>query len=276
MVICIIALVVFSILGIFSARWRRPAKEAFDCVFKMVQLKPCDTKFDERIKSKVTAKLMRFPTLAKSFYKYFKVFSWIFVITFFASMIYTAYGIYNLIVYGSCQPGSDCILSQEGGRLLYIITCNEAKIVYGIIALAVMAFFAVRYLSNKPSRKTKYLLGFVFIVVFAVVTYLIVNEFFAVPQQSKYDNFAKCLTEKGATLYGTYWCPHCANQKKLFGLSIKYVNYVECDPKGDNAKPELCEQNNIRGYPTWIINETHYEGEQSLERLSSLTGCSLP
>jgi hypothetical protein len=27
----------------------------------------------------------------------------------------------------------------------------------------------------------------------------------------KYDNFAKCLTEKGVEMYGASWCSHCQN-----------------------------------------------------------------
>jgi len=275
MVICIIALVVFSVLGIWSAKYRRLAKEAFDCTFRMITFRPCVTKFDERIKSTVTAKLMRFPVLARVFYKNFKIFSWIFVIAFFASMIYSLYGFYNLIVYGSCQPGAGCVFSQES-LLISIVTCNEAKIVYTIIIFVAIALLAIRYLNRKVKTKTKYLAGIFIIAVLIFALYLIFNEFF-VPTQpiNNYDNFAKCLTEKGATFYGTYWCPHCSNQKKLFGSSLKYVNYVECDPKGENAKPELCSQSNITGYPTWIINGTHYEGEQSLQELSSLAGCSL-
>lgn len=34
------------------------------------------------------------------------------------------------------------------------------------------------------------------------------------------DDFAKCLTEKGAKMYGTSWCGHCKNQKALFGDSF--------------------------------------------------------
>ena len=86
MVICIVAMVVFSILGIFSVRWRRVAKEAFHCVFRMIQFKPCDVQLEEKIKSKVTSKLMKVPQLARFFYKNFKVISRIFTIVFFASM----------------------------------------------------------------------------------------------------------------------------------------------------------------------------------------------
>ncbi|HEY4504811.1 MAG TPA: hypothetical protein VJI73_03495, partial [Candidatus Paceibacterota bacterium] len=33
------------------------------------------------------------------------------------------------------------------------------------------------------------------------------------------DAFANCLKDRGAIFYGAFWCPHCANQKKLFGKS---------------------------------------------------------
>jgi len=115
MVICVVAMVVFSILGIFSVRWRRVAKESFQCVFKMIQFKPCDTQFDERVKSKLISKLMgKFPKLAKFTYKNFKVISWIFTIAFFLSLFYTTYAVYNLIAFGSCEPGASCIFNPQG------------------------------------------------------------------------------------------------------------------------------------------------------------------
>lgn len=114
MALCLVAMVVFSILGIFSAKWRRVAKEAFHCVFRMIQFKPCDVQLEEKIKSKVTSKLMRVPKLAKFFYKNFKVISWIFTIAFFVSLLYTVYSLYNLFVFGSCAPGSTCIFNPQG------------------------------------------------------------------------------------------------------------------------------------------------------------------
>jgi hypothetical protein len=148
MVICIVALVVFSVLGIFSAKWRKSAKEAFQCVFKMIQFKPCDVKLEEKIKSKLTSKLLnRAPSLARFFYKNFKLLSWSFTIAFFASLIYSAYGIFNLIFFGSCEPGSSCVISQT----IYVIYCYEYQIVYGIIAVlfAVLIYFGYKYLRYK-------------------------------------------------------------------------------------------------------------------------------
>ena len=86
----------------------------------------------------------------------------------------------------------------------------------------------------------------------------------------KYDTFATCLFEKGAKMYGTEWCSHCQSQKKMFGKSFKYIDYIDCD-KDTNE----CLKNGVKGYPTWIIDGEKYTGEQPLQRLASLTDCKL-
>src|SRR3989344_7582794 len=103
MVLCIIALPVFALLGIFSLKYRMLAKEAFRCLFRTAMLKPCDTGLDMRIKSKFTAKLMWWPALAKGFYRYFEIISWIFVILLVGSTIAVGYGLYNYVNYGNCN-----------------------------------------------------------------------------------------------------------------------------------------------------------------------------
>ena len=85
-----------------------------------------------------------------------------------------------------------------------------------------------------------------------------------------YDDFAKCLTENGVVMYGTDWCGACKDQKALFEKSFNYINYRNCD----KYKLE-CDRAGVGGYPTWRINDTNYSGLQSLERLASMTGCSL-
>ena len=85
-----------------------------------------------------------------------------------------------------------------------------------------------------------------------------------------YDNFAKCLTEKGIVMYGTSTCPHCQNQKKMFGDSFKYVNYVDCI-----NNTTLCQDNGIQFVPTWYIGGNLYTGEKTIEQLKSLSGCEV-
>ena len=92
-----------------------------------------------------------------------------------------------------------------------------------------------------------------------------------------YDTFSECLTEKGAAMYGAYWCPHCINQKEEFGGSWKFVTYVECSLPQNAGQTPQCREAGITGYPTWVFDDgSRVEGEASFETLASKTGCTLP
>jgi len=104
MVICIVTLVVFGITGIFSARYRKLFFEALHCLKRNITLRPCETGFDQKIKHAIARRVYRFPRLHTIVYRYFNIFSWILVILLFGSMAYSAYGIYNLAVYKTCNP----------------------------------------------------------------------------------------------------------------------------------------------------------------------------
>ena len=129
--ICIIALIVFGILSIFSASYRPLAKEAFDCVFRRVTLRKCNTGFDVKVKSKIVGKLMnKSPGLARGVHKYFEFISWFFVILFFVSLVFSAEGVYNIIVYDNCYGPIDesgfCILTGTGGEVVEeVIDCGD-------------------------------------------------------------------------------------------------------------------------------------------------------
>ncbi|MEG4209909.1 hypothetical protein [Microcoleus sp. S13_B4] len=76
-----------------------------------------------------------------------------------------------------------------------------------------------------------------------------------------------------ARMYGAYWCPHCHTQQELFGKeAFTAITYIECDPRGKNAQPDLCKAANIKAYPTWEIRGKYYTGRQSLEKLAILSG----
>lgn len=96
-------------------------------------------------------------------------------------------------------------------------------------------------------------------------------------QNTRLDGFAKCLTAKGAKMYGAFWCPHCAEQKEMFGLSFKYAPYVECGIKGSQAITQVCTDAAVKRFPTWVYPDgTRTEGKRSPEYLSDETGCPLP
>lgn len=123
-------------------------------------------------------------------------------------------------------------------------------------------------------KSTKVWIGLILVAIVGFVGFRVTGN--AISGPGEYDDFAKCLTDSGAKFYGAYWCPHCSNQKELFGSSIKYVNYIECDPRGNNAQPQACESAGITGYPTWVFADgSRGSGEQSLQQLAIKTGCVL-
>jgi hypothetical protein len=96
-------------------------------------------------------------------------------------------------------------------------------------------------------------------------------------RDAQYDEFAQCLADEEVVMYGAFWCPHCGEQKELFGDSKDLLTYVECDARGDNPQVELCAEKEIESYPTWIHSDgRRWSGTQPLESLSKVSGCELP
>ncbi len=101
---CVIALIVFAFLGIFSATHRELAKEAFDCVFRKITLRPCNTDFKEKMKGRIVGNLLnRSVFFARVFNRHFELLSWIFFILTIASTFWVARGLYNYYYYASCN-----------------------------------------------------------------------------------------------------------------------------------------------------------------------------
>lgn len=89
------------------------------------------------------------------------------------------------------------------------------------------------------------------------------------------DDFAKCLTENGATMYGAWWCPHCQEQKALFGPSFKHINEVECGAGRGQFNTAACP--NITSTPTWTTADgKELFGRQDLSELAAAFSCELP
>lgn len=136
---CLIALIVFGIMGIFSASHRALAKEAFDCIFRRVTFRPCNTGFQNKIKGKILSKLIARSTfLAKMVNKHYEILSWIFFILMVGSTFYVLNGGYNFYVYGSCNGLNEsgfCAFDPSGennktttvGDSTCGITQNEVK-----------------------------------------------------------------------------------------------------------------------------------------------------
>ncbi|GJD16153.1 hypothetical protein RIVM261_011090 [Rivularia sp. IAM M-261] len=92
---------------------------------------------------------------------------------------------------------------------------------------------------------------------------------------------ANHLAKVGAREYVAFWCPHCHEQKLLFGKEAYKVitdNNVktECAKESPVGKPQDCKAAGIQGFPTWIINSKSYSGVQNLNDLANASGYAGP
>ena len=88
---------------------------------------------------------------------------------------------------------------------------------------------------------------------------------------------AEHLTASGAKIYTAYWCPHCHDQKEMFGRqATEKLTVIECAPDGRNSQRELCEAKKIEGYPSWEINGQLDSGVKPLAKLAEVSGYQGP
>ncbi len=94
------------------------------------------------------------------------------------------------------------------------------------------------------------------------------------PEDPMVRALAEHLADKDVQFYGASWCPHCQEQKRLFGASASRLPYVECSPAGRNTpQSSSCNRAGIQTYPTWIINGRAIIGEVlTLAQLADATG----
>lgn len=124
------------------------------------------------------------------------------------------------------------------------------RLVLTLIIVLAVGGFAVAYWAQKPKNEP-------------------------IVDNSKMASLAECLTTKGAKMYGTYWCPHCQQQKKEFGAAFEKVNYIECSEQGNpRSQLQVCADAGIKGYPTWMWPDgSTLEGPQSFKALADKSGC---
>ncbi|HIH39461.1 TPA: hypothetical protein HA219_01940 [Candidatus Woesearchaeota archaeon] len=127
MVLCLLALPVFAILGIFSLKYRNLTKDALECLFKTVTLRKCSSGLDDRIKSDVTGTFLKYsPRTAKLFYRHYRIISWIIFILFIWSVYASSVGVYNYAKHGNCsgpQSSAFCVIKTvgDGGSSILIL-----------------------------------------------------------------------------------------------------------------------------------------------------------
>ncbi len=120
--------------------------------------------------------------------------------------------------------------------------------------------------TKKPNTK-RYLIIFMLIASIAIISYSVYS---VSSRPGDYDDFAKCLTEKGAIIYGNDFCSYTTKQLGFFGKSKEYLNYIKC-----YENKELCDQKGVKLTPTWEIEGKMYQQVQTFETLSQISGCKL-
>jgi len=159
-----------------------------------------------------------------------------------------AAGYFNAIMY---KLGAFCIWCETSHTLMLI----------GFILATRFAF------GTKWIMKTTLAILLLFAIPFALAVRTSPSET-ALP-------LAECLRANNVTMYGAYWCPHCKEQKQLFGDAFGEINYVECaNPENPNVQNPICDEANITGYPTWINGDKRISGTQRLDTLAAFGGCT--
>jgi uncharacterized membrane protein len=98
------------------------------------------------------------------------------------------------------------------------------------------------------------------------------------PEDPYRRGLAERLTESGAVFYGAYWCPHCQEQKAMFGASDERLPYVECSPSGPRgATASACVSAGVQTFPTWVFPDgTRVSAVMSLRELADKVGYRAP
>ena len=127
-----------------------------------------------------------------------------------------------------------------------------------------------------------------------LITFLVVISACNSTPKQNYDKLANCLAEKNVKEYGAFWCPNCAQQKKMFGNSYQILEdkgvYIECDPRcvknkdgklpmacnGIEGQPQLCLDKKVEKYPDWEFSDgSRLVGVQELSVLADKAGCEI-
>ena len=127
------------------------------------------------------------------------------------------------------------------------------------------------YMTKKTKNTVLWIIGII-VVIGALVMFLVHTA----KKPGKYDGLAQCITDSGAQFYGAFWCPHCQAQKAMFGKSAKLLPYIECSQPDGKGQLQVCIDQNIEGYPTWVFADgSRKSGEHSFAELAEKTNCAV-
>ena len=148
-------------------------------------------------------------------------------------------------------------------------------IVIATLIISIILFKQEPKAAQKHVREAtgKWLVGVIILFAIPLIAFNIPSS-----DKTNYDALAKCMTEKGMVMYGSFRCGVCAKTRAMFGDSFQYIREIECHPQGKNSQTDLCIQKSIQGTPTWALEPggvevKRYTGFLSADELKTFSGC---
>lgn len=194
---------------------------------------------------------------------------------------YAAIGALTLIGLDRARWRAAFVLATAGAGFSAYLTYLSlfelrAACVWCLASAVIMVALLVALVWRRPPAVSGRPAGLAALGVAAAVAAIVAGAFvFAAapsPATPYQQALARHLARSGALFYGAFWCPHCQEQKDLFGGAASLLPYVECDSKGTNPQTERCVRAGVRVFPTWVIGNERREGVQSLGELARLSG----
>ena len=162
----------------------------------------------------------------------------------------------------------------------------EATCTYCLISLGIMNALLVLLLVRRPAHMPEHAwkkslpvpaLSSVVVVALLFMHFSGLFHPAAGPEKPYLKALAMHLRDADARFYGAYWCPTCNKQKELFEASAYRLPYVECSPEGRTGPMNFtCVANEVKDYPTWVINGRRYVGLVSVDELARLSRFEWP
>ena len=177
------------------------------------------------------------------------------------------------------------LLATAGfGMSLYLTAVSawviEALCPYCLVSLGLMAALSGLCWWQLSARALPGRIAAAFAAVIAaggLHAYYLADGGSAGPEDPYLAGLAQHLAAEGAQFYGASWCPHCNQQKALFGPASQHLPYVECAPNGRGGPPATaCVAAEIRNYPTWVLGANRFERVLSPKQLAYFSGYAEP
>ncbi|MBR9706228.1 thioredoxin family protein [Candidatus Pacearchaeota archaeon] len=118
----------------------------------------------------------------------------------------------------------------------------------------------------KKNEKTTYIILVAIVILIIVVVNIVKNNNASITIEE-----LKCIAEKSKLILSST-CSHCIEQKRILkSIDSNYTAYLDLIYVDEH--PEVFEEYDITGVPTWIINEKTYSGVHQPKELKKIADC---